>query len=241
VKATPPAWWVWVRRFGPIALVALAVVLLFASGAGRSLSLQDLREHRQWLAALVSRHPLISLAAYLGLYALAVGLSLPLALIFTLAGGLLFGPWIGGAASAIGCTCGSTLIFLICRTAVGGGLRGKAGSMIDKIKRGLQGDAFAYIVALRLMPIAPLWLVNLALGFTPVPLRTYVAATFIGTVPTSLIFASLGASLNRVFASGAPLGPGDFVRPQIILPLAGLGLLALAPMAVRRLRQGRKA
>ena len=92
------------RRFGPIVLVGAAAIAVMASGAAGRLSLHELRERRILLTALVQAHPMLSVAAYAALYTLAVGLSLPAALVLTLAGGLLFGPWIGGAAAAISCT-----------------------------------------------------------------------------------------------------------------------------------------
>lgn len=225
------------RRFGPIALVAVAVAVVFTTGLGDHLSLHELRARRLMLIALVQAHPVISVAAYVALYTVAVGLSLPVALVMTLAGGLLFGPWVGGAAAAIGCTLGSTLIFLICRTAVGDALRGRAGSMIERVERGVRENAFAYVTALRLIPVMPLWLANLALGFVEIPSPTYVGATFLGVLPVSLVYAGLGSGLNRIFAGGAHLSPRSLLKPHLILPLAGLALLALAPTMIKSLRR----
>jgi uncharacterized membrane protein YdjX (TVP38/TMEM64 family) len=223
-----------IRRFGPVGLVVLVAAAILASGAGDHLSLHELRERRAALMALVGRHPVFCLAAYMALYALAVGLSLPVSLVLTLGGGLLFGPWIGGAAAAVGCTAGSTMIFLICRTAVGEELRGASGSLIGRLQQGLRGDAFAYVMALRLMPIAPLWLVNLALGFVEIPIATYVAASFVGLLPVSIIYAGLGSGLNQVFATGARLAPSSLVQPRLLAPLLALALLALAPVIWKR-------
>ncbi len=227
------------RRFGPLAVIALAVVLAFASGLARHLSLHELRERHDLLLAYVHVHPILSLCGYVGVYGLAVALSLPAALVLTLTGGLLFGPWIGGAAAAIGCTVGSAVIFSVCRTAVGDALRGRAGSMVDKIERGIEEDAFAYVIALRLIPIAPFWLANLALGFVDIPLSTFVAATLIGILPVSFVYAGIGSSLNAAFARGAHVHLHALLHPSALIPLAGLAALALAPVVVRRLRRRR--
>jgi uncharacterized membrane protein YdjX (TVP38/TMEM64 family) len=229
----------WLRRFGPLALVALVVVLIFATGLGDHLSVHELRGRRILLLALVKAHPVLSLLAYLAVYTAAIGLSLPAALVLTLAGGLLFGPWVGGSAAAIGCTLGSTVIFLICRSAVGDALRGHAGSLIGRIEQGVRGDAFAYITALRLLPVAPLWLANLALGFVDIPLRTFVGATLLGILPLSLVYAGVGSGLNRLFASGQRLDAHAVLSAHILLPLIVLALLALAPVAVKQWRKSR--
>ncbi len=198
--------------------------------------MHELRERRGLLVAYVHAHPLLSLGGYAGVYILVVALSLPAALVMTLTGGLLFGPWLGGGAAAISCTLGSAAIFLICRTAVGDALRGGAGSMIERVEKGIQRDAFAYVAALRLIPVAPFWLVNLALGFVEIPLSTFVAATFVGILPVSVIYAGIGSSLNQVFAQGRKANLHALLHPSVVLPLAGLGLLALAPIVARRLK-----
>ncbi|QUD86497.1 TVP38/TMEM64 family protein [Phenylobacterium montanum] len=227
------------RRFGPLAVVALGLVLAFASGLPQRLSLHALHQNRLLLLAYVHAHPVLCLGAYVGVYVLVVALSLPAALIMTLTGGLLFGPWVGGAAAATGCTLGSAVIFLVCRTAIGDALRGRAGSLVDRIERGIEEDAFAYVAALRLIPVAPFWLANLALGFVDIPLTTFVAATFVGIVPVSFVYAGVGSSLNTVFARGGHTHLHDLMHPAVVVPLVGLGLLALAPVVVRRLRRRR--
>jgi uncharacterized membrane protein YdjX (TVP38/TMEM64 family) len=220
-------------------LVILVLILAFASGLTRRLSLHEVHENRVLLLSYVRAHPVLCLGAYVGLYASMVALSLPAALVMTLTGGLLFGPWVGGVSAALSCTLGAAVIFLVCRTAIGDALRGRAGSLVGRIEQGVADDAFAYVAALRLIPVAPFWLANLALGFVDIPLPTFVAATFVGILPVSLVFAGIGSSLNAVFAKG---GGGDLhalLRPAALLPLAGLGLLALAPIIVRRLRGSR--
>ncbi len=225
------------RRFGPLLLIAAAAAAVLASGLWRHLSLQELAQRQASLAALTRAHPVLSLAAYVAIYTAALSLSLPAALVLTLAGGLLFGPWLGGAAANLGCTLGSTVIFLVCRTAIGDALRGRAGSLAARIQAGLQADAFAYVVVLRLNPVAPLWLVNLALGFVDIPLGVYFWSTLIGSLPSSLVYAGLGAGLSRLLASGRPIEASQLITPQLVLPLAALALMTLIGVWLRRRRR----
>lgn len=225
------------RRFGPLALIAVVVSATVASGALHHLSLDELQTRRAMLQALVRDHPLICLSAYVGVYIVVVAFSLPVALVMTLTGGLLFGPWLGGSAAAIGCTLGCAVIFLACRTAIGDLLKRKAGATAARIEAGVRHNAFSYIVMLRLFPVAPIWLVNLALAFVDIPLTTYVGASFLGILPPSLIYARLGSELNRLFARGVRPDPHQLLRPQLWAPLIGLALLALAPILVRRWRK----
>jgi len=231
--------WRLARRFGPAVLIAAAVITAFASGLTRHLTLHELAHRREAIEAAVHAHPWLGLAAYVGLYTLIIALSLPAALVMTLAGGLLFGAWIGGLSAAISCTVGSTVIFLVCRTAAGDFIRARAGATAARIEEGLRRNAFSYIVFLRLLPVAPFWLINLALGLIDIPVATYVIASFIGILPVSLIFASLGSGLNAVFQKGGRFDPHIILQPRFILPLAGLAILSLGPILYRRLRPRR--
>ena len=227
----------WIKRFGPLILVALAVAVVLASGLADHLSLVELKARRDQLQGFVALHPALSFGLYILIYIAVVSLSLPGALVMTLSGGFLFGPWLGAAAASSGASLGAAVIFLVCRSAVGDSLRGKAGSTIAKIEEGVRRDAFSYILTLRLIPVMPFWLVNLAAGFVDIPLRTFLAATVLGILPGSLVYSGLGAGLGEVFASGQEPNLRVIFEPHVLLPLVGLGLLSLLPVVLRRFRK----
>ncbi len=227
----------WLKRFGPLIVIALAVAAVFASGVADHLSLVELKERRDQLQGFVALHPVLSFGLYILIYIAVVSLSLPGALIMTLSGGFLFGPWLGSAAAASGASMGAAVIFLVCRSAIGDSLRGKAGSTIAKIEDGVRRDAFSYILTLRLIPVMPFWLVNLAAGFVDIPLRTFLSATVLGILPGSLVYAGLGSGLGEVFASGQDPNLRVIFEPHVLLPLVGLGLLSLLPVVLRRFRK----
>ena len=225
------------RRFGPLVILLAALAAVWASGLTHDLSLHMLRTRREALEAGVHAHPLMALASYVSVYVLVVALSLPAALVMTLTGGLLFGAWIGGLAAAFSCTLGAAIIFVICRTAVGDSLRRRAGSTVARIEEGVRRDAFSYIVTLRLIPVMPFWLANLALGFIDIPLGVFVTASFIGILPVSVIYAGLGSNLNLLFARHQRPDLHLIMRPGLLLPLLGLAILALTPILLRRFRR----
>jgi uncharacterized membrane protein YdjX (TVP38/TMEM64 family) len=227
----------WIKRFGPLIIIALAVAAVIASGLADHLSLAELKERRDQLQGFVALHPALSFGLYILIYIAVVSLSLPGALVMTLSGGFLFGPFLGAAAAASGASLGAAVIFLVCRSAVGDSLRGKAGSTISKIEEGVRRDAFSYILTLRLIPVMPFWLVNLAAGFVDIPLRTFLSATVLGILPGSLVYAGLGSGLGEVFASGQEPNLRVIFEPHVLLPLVGLGLLSLLPVVLRRFRK----
>ena len=222
------------RRFGPIALIAALLIVVVASGALNHLSLSELKVHRASLSAQVNAHPLASLAIYLGLYVLVIAACVPGPGFMNTAGGFLFGTLVAGFAAEAACIIGGVIVFLACRTAFGDFIARRAGPLVRKAEAALSGDPFSWVLTLRLIPVAPFFVVNIAAGMARVPLSAFVAGTAIGSAPSSFIFAGLGAGLGELFDRDAHLGPELFETPQIMLPLAGLAVLSIAPILWRR-------
>ena len=173
------------------------------------------------------------------LYALVVALSIPGALIMSLAGGFLFGTWLGGALVVIGATSGAVAIFLIAKTALGELLREKAGPWLSKMEEGFKEDALSYLLVLRLVPLFPFWLVNLVPAFLGVNVATYSLATFIGVMPGCFIYASVGNGLGAVFDAGDDPNLSIITQPEIIGPIVGLAILALIPAVYKRMKRAK--
>ncbi|MCI3181972.1 TVP38/TMEM64 family protein [Caulobacter sp. CCUG 60055] len=231
----------YLKRFGPLALVAAVLIWAFASGVAQRLAphnaLHELEARRHVLEAMASGHPAAAVAGYVCAYALLVGCSVPASLFMTLLGGFLFGPWLGGAAATVGCAAGSVLIFAVGRTALGDLLRGRAGGAIARMEAGVRDNAFLFLISARLLPVLPFWLTNLASAFVAIPLRTYALATLIGVLPGSFIYAGLGAGLKRAIDAGGRPSLALLADPRILAPLCALAVLSLAPMLLRRRRR----
>jgi uncharacterized membrane protein YdjX (TVP38/TMEM64 family) len=217
-------------RFGPALAVVVAVVFVIRSGWLGDLSLEGLRDRRGVLLAFVRAHPLESLGLYAAVYVGAVALSLPTALILTLTGGFLFGPWIGGVAASVSCSLGAVIVFLIARLTVGDAVEGKTGPRVRALAEEIKKDAFFYILMLRLIPVTPFWLTNVAAGLIAIPVAIFGSATLIGILPVGLIYAGIGSGLDALFASGKPVSVHALITPRILLPLAGLAILAVLPI-----------
>lgn len=226
-----------IRRLWPLAILALGFGLFFALGLHRYVTLDMLRDNRQALTQWVEANRLWAIVVYMGLYALMVAFSLPGALVATLTGGFLFGAVLGGAATVVAATAGATVLFIAAKSALGDLLRAKAGSAVARMEEGFRANAFSYLLFLRLVPAFPFWLVNLAPAFLGVRLSTFVGATFIGIVPGTFVFASLGAGLGAVFERGEEPNLGLIFEPRVILPILALALLSLVPALYRRFRK----
>lgn len=238
----PGGWRRALLRLLPVAVVLLALVLVFATGLQRYLSLDELQRRRDDLLGLVQAHPVQSALAYMGLYLAVVALSLPGALIMTLSGGFLFGQVWGAAAAVVGASAGAVVMFLVARTALGDALRRRAeqsSGLLNKLERGIRENAFSALLTARLIPALPFWLVNVAAGLVKMPLRTYTAATVLGILPSTAIYAGIGAGLNRVFEEGGKPRLGMIFEPQVLLPLLALAALSAIPV-LWKLWRGRK-
>src|SRR4051794_20164423 len=109
------------KRYLPVALVALAMAAVFATGAHRQVSLETLVRHRMAIDAFIDAHSVAAVAAFMTVYVVVVALSIPGAVFLTISGGILFGTLVGGAATLVAATAGATIIFLVARSACGEG------------------------------------------------------------------------------------------------------------------------
>lgn len=224
-----PAW--------PLFLLAAVAAGVWLSGGARLLPTGTLGRTLRTGEALAAGHPVLAALAYVTLYAVLVGASIPAGLWLSLAGGAVFGPVLGTALAATGATVGATLLFLLARWTAGAALGQRHGALLARIRPRLERDGFAALLATRLVPIVPFWLTNLAAALVGFRLLPFVVATAIGILPATAVFVSAGAGLGDAVAGGAPLGADVVLRPAVLLPLAGQAMLALLPVAVRQLRR----
>jgi len=224
------------RRFLPLALLAAGFAAFFALGLHRYISFSTLSEHRGTLLALVERHAVLAPLAFMAGYALAVAFSIPGAAVLTIAGGFMFGTWAGTVYVVVGATLGAVGVFLAARTALGQGLRRRAGPWMKRLETGFRENALSYLLVLRLVPLFPFWLVNLVPAFLGVPLGTYALGTFVGIIPGSFVYTSVGNGLGAVFETGGTPDLRIIFEPEILLPIVGLSLLALIPVIYKRIK-----
>jgi uncharacterized membrane protein YdjX (TVP38/TMEM64 family) len=244
------------RRWGPLALLVAVAGLVYATGAYDYLSLAAVAEHRDSLQSLVAEHRLAAIASYAMVYTGAVALSIPGAVLLTVLGGFLFGWLAGGLLVIVAATAGATIVFVVARTSLGETLARRAGPRLSALAKGFRDDAFSYLLFLRLVPAFPFWLVNLAPALLGVPLATFVAATLVGIVPGTFAFAFLGSGLDSIIAEQTAVyeacvaagrsdcemtfEAGALLTPELIIAFVALGLVALIPVVVRRMRARRE-
>jgi uncharacterized membrane protein YdjX (TVP38/TMEM64 family) len=182
-------------------------------------------------------HYKTSVALYHLVFILLVACGIPCGTLFTLLGGFLFGT-IAILYATLGTTFGGVILFLAVRSSIGAHIAVKSSGWIKSMEAGFQKNAFNYLLMLRFMPIFPCAVINVTAGALNVPLRTYILATAIGTLPATTIYVLVGRGLDKFLSANAP----NFTiiyTPSILFPLLGLALLCILPILYKAIRHFR--
>lgn len=216
--------------------IVMATVIAVAVGAfvyfdlGQFLSLTALKEHRDTLLSFTEANYVSSAGLFILAYIVVTGLSLPGAVILTLAGGFLFGSLFGTLFVNLGATTGATLAFLTARYLLRDWVEQKFGKWLGPVQQGFTNNAFSYLMTLRLIPLFPFFVVNLVSGLTRMNVGTYVAATALGIIPGSFVYAYAGRQLGTINSLK------EIASPNVIGAFVLLGLLALVPTAYNKFK-----
>jgi uncharacterized membrane protein YdjX (TVP38/TMEM64 family) len=163
-----------------------------------------------------------------------IALSIPGGAFLTIASGFLFGVWIGGVLSVIGATIGAAGLFTVAKTAVGNFLQARVRKFITKLESDFDENAFYYLFMLRLIPVVPFWVLNVAPAFLGVSFAVFFWSTFFGIMPGSFVFAWVGTGLGTVLSQMEDPKIGDMITPDVLMPLFALGVLSVLPIVYQK-------
>jgi uncharacterized membrane protein YdjX (TVP38/TMEM64 family) len=222
-----PLW----KRLLPLGIIGAALAVFFALGGPDYVSMDSLRDNREFLSGLVANNFVLVMLGFIATYAVLVAISFPGAGFLSIFGGFLFGTLTGGFANVIGATIGATSIFLAARYAFGDALSKKAGPYMQKFEKGLKENELSYLFILRLIPAFPFFIVNIVPALFDVKIRNYMLSTFFGIIPGALVYASVGAGVGAIFDSGGEANlAGLMFQPKVFGPILGLIALSLLPI-----------
>jgi uncharacterized membrane protein YdjX (TVP38/TMEM64 family) len=227
----PPPSGRWIRGT-LLALFIGGLVAFFALGGPHYLHLDAIKAHRDALVLLTQQHFAASLALAFLVYVGVVAFSIPGGLLLSLTIGFLFGRWGGTVLVVAAATVGATLVFVAARYIFADAARKRLGDLGKRINAGFTANAFQYMLFLRLVPLFPFFLVNLAPAITSIPVRTYVMATLIGIIPGSFVYVNLGKSLAEIDSLQG------LVSVETLGALALVGVLVLVSIAWKRRSAG---
>lgn len=222
------------KRAAPLIALGTGAALFFGLGLHDYLTFDALKENRALLAGWVEGNVLLSAIAFIAIYAAGVVFLPPSGTLLTLAGGFVFGAAFGTVTVVFGATLGATVLFLIAKHSLGDWLQEKASPAIRHMEEGFQENELSYMLVLRLVPLFPFWLVNLAPAFIGVRTGHFVIGTFFGIIPGTAVYATVGAGLGSVFDRNEELTLTGVITPEILAGLIGLALLSLVPVAYKK-------
>ena len=198
------------------------------------MSLDSFRAHQIEIVKFIQIKYYLSVLIFVGLYVFSTALSIPGALILTMMGGYLFGAFLGALFSLIGAIVGASILFIAARSAFGELLKPKIGSSIERMRNELTTNAFFYLLFLRLTPVFPFFVVNIAPAFLNISFSKYFLASFLGMIPGTAVYALMGSGLNKTLVTGEGFDKIPNVSLEFLAGLFGLAVLSLVPIVIRR-------
>jgi len=215
-----------IQKIAIVAAIVTLAVLFKVLGLGQYLSLSYLKASRDSFAQLYAQHRLLIIAAYMLIYIAATALSLPGATVLTLAGGALFGLLAGTVIISFASTIGATLACLVARFVLRDWVQKRFGDKLAAINRGIEEEGAFYLFTLRLIPVFPFFVINLAMGLTRMPLRTFYWVSQLGMLPGTIVYVNAGKELGRIDSLSGILSPSLLVS---------FAILGVFPITVKKL------
>jgi uncharacterized membrane protein YdjX (TVP38/TMEM64 family) len=223
-----------IKRFLPLVLLVLGLIVFFVFDLHKLISFAVLAEHYNTITAWVAENIIIAVVGFFVIYTVSVAFSLPIASLLTLTGGAVLG-YYAAPIIIVAATLGALALFLAARGALADTLATRAGPFMAKISDGFNERPFLWLLALRLIPAAPFWVVNIVPALLGMKTRQYLLATFIGIAPGTTVYVAVGRGFDAILSAGETPDLSVLSDPRILAPLVGLGVLALIPIIAEKL------
>ena len=205
-----------------IVLVIIGLIAAFKIfNLGDYLSLSYIKESQQNFQDLYAKNSAAVIAGYMLIYIIVTALSLPGAAVMTLAGGAVFGFITGFVAVSFASTIGATLACFVSRFILRDWVQGKIGDKLKTVNDGVEREGAFYLFTLRLIPVFPFWLINLAMGLTKMPLKTFYWVSQVGMLAGTAVYVNAGKELGKIDSLSGILSPG------LIISFVLLGLFPI--------------
>lgn len=225
-----------IRSFIPIVFIIVLWIFIRYMGWGDYLTLDALRENYDSIRGVMDEHQIASVFLFMLVYIAVVALSIPGAAIMSLSAGLFFGQLLGTVVTVISATIGASLLFFSARLVSTHVLKDRVGKWLNRLRTGFQGNAFLYLLSLRLIPAVPFVVINLAAALLEIPFRIFFWGTLIGIIPGSFVYVSAGVAMRTVLMD-RNVTVQTLIDPTVLIALSGLGVLSLMPILWKKMKK----
>lgn len=215
--------------------LALLISIFFVLDLDRYLTLEQLKASQAQFVAWQTSHPWLVALVYFCLYILITALSLPGAAILTLAGGALFGLWQGLVLVSFASSIGATLAFLASRYLFRTSIEQRFSQQLQAINQGIAKEGAFYLFTLRLVPLFPFFLINLLMGLTQLPTRTFYWVSQLGMLAGTIVYVNAGTQLAQINSLKGILSPGLILSFTLLGIFPWLGKVLLSFIQQRRI------
>ena len=230
-----------IKRFLFLAVILAIMIAAYASGLLSYISFASLKANRQLLIDHAAQHKILAPILFALLYAVLTSISFPGAAILTVISGFILKVPTSTIAVCFGATAGAFVIFLAAKTALGDILRKKAGKLVSKMEKGFSENEISYMLFLRLVPLFPFWVVNIAPAFFGVKPINYLWTTFVGIIPGTFVYTQAGAGLGEIFDSGEKFSLENILNLKLKIALGAIAVLALVPILYKLIKKRRNS
>lgn len=220
-----------IKKIILLAFIVGVIVVYNMLGLDTILSFEMLKVKKELLLELVQNHFLLSAILLIGAYALSVSLMLPVATLFSLSAGFMFGAFWGLFIAVLGASFGAVVSFYVARFILGKSLQKKYAKELERFNSEFETNGYSYLFALRLLPVFPFFLINLLCGLTRIDIKTFFITTFIGIIPGGFAYTYAGSQLSSINEIG------DIFTKEMGFALLFLGLISLVPVLYKRLKK----
>lgn len=220
----------------PLIAIILLCIAAYYFHLETYLNLEQLQKHHQEITDWTSKHYVTAVFIFLVFYFIAVLSSTPIPVFLNIVGGFLFGLLLGTMYVLIASTLGALCVFLAVNTTLGQWLKERATPWISKMRKGIHKNAFTYLLVLRVTPLFPVWLVNIAPAMLNVPLRTFFFSTVIGSIPGSFFYSAIGKGITNIIGRKGTIHYIDILTPPIWIAIIFLTALSFLPLIYNKLK-----
>ena len=213
------------KKLAIVGVIAVLVILFFAFGLHKYMTLSYLQQSRETFQALYAEHTVLVLLSFFVFYIAVVAVNLPGATVMTLAAGALFGFWVGLVLVSFASSIGATLACMVARYLLRDWTRAKLGSWYDKVNAGIEKEGALYLFTMRLIPAIPFFVINFGMALTNMRVTTFYWVSQVGMLAGTAVYVNAGRELGQISTMS------DILSPGLILSFVVLGVF---PLAVKR-------
>ncbi|MGI9307927.1 MAG: TVP38/TMEM64 family protein [Gammaproteobacteria bacterium] len=207
-------------------LILVSIAAIWWFDIYQYLTLEFYREQQQFIQDFVRDNQLLSIGIFFAVYVTATTLSLPVAGVFCVLSGALFGMVLGTVVISFASTIGATCAFLVSRFILQDYVDRRFPHAAERVNDGILQDGPYYLFSIRLVPAFPYFVVNMVMGLTHMPVLTFAWVTQLGLLPITLVLTNAGEQFALIKS------PGDIISPMI---MGSLILIGLFPLIAKKL------